>query len=163
MENSTARYKEKKNIPKKNSKLSNEKAGTPDKKTRPGWLLSEPEIMYGVMDTGKMPDIVNFSILRDVPVETKVVTTAIGITDKTFRSYLKSNKELPPVQGEWVMKYKELQQFGVDLFGTQKSFDKWLNNYSIRLETIPKNLLYSVQGIQLTLDELVRLAYGSPA
>ncbi|MCK5280894.1 MAG: hypothetical protein KAK04_20215, partial [Cyclobacteriaceae bacterium] len=99
---------------------------------------------------------------KDVPVETKVVTTAIGITDKTFRSYLKSNKELPPVQGEWVMKYKELQEFGVDLFGSEKSFDKWLNKYSIRLETIPKNLLYSVKGVQDTIDELTRLANGYP-
>ena len=162
MKNSNIRESEKKEVRRKNTKPTNVAANTPKKKTGPPWLLSEPEMLYDLTDTGKMPDIIKFSILKDVPVETKVVTTAIGITDKTFRSYLKSNKELPPVQGEWVMKYKELQEFGVDLFGSEKSFDKWLNKYSIRLETIPKNLLYSVKGLQDTIDELTRLANGYP-
>lgn len=132
------------------------------KMTKQPWLLSEPEMMYSSIDTRNAPDSVRFSILKDVPVETKVVTMAIGITDKTFRSYLKTNKELPPVQGEWVMKYKELQEFGVSLFGSEKPFDAWLNKFSIRLETIPKNLVYSVQGIRDTIDELTRLANGYP-
>lgn len=162
MKNSKIIESEKNEDRRKNTKHAQVVANTVKRKTGPSWLLSEPELMYGMTDTGKMPDIVKFSILKNVPVETKVVTTAIGITDKTFRSYLKSNKELPPVQGEWVMKYKELQEFGIELFGSEKSFDKWLNKYSIRLETIPKNLLYSVQGIQETIDELMRLAYGYP-
>ena len=162
MKNLNIPESEKNEIRRKNTTHTKVVTNTPKKKTGPSWLLSEPEMLYGLMDTGKMPDSVKFSILKDIPVETKVVTTAIGITDKTFRSYLKSNKELPPVQGEWVMKYKELQEFGVDLFGSEKSFDKWLNKYSIRLETIPKNLLYSVQGVQNTIEELTRLSYGYP-
>ncbi len=151
-----------KGVHNKHTNSKNTVTNLSEKSSRKTWLLSEPEIAYGLVDVGKIPDIVNFSILKNVPVETKVVTTAIGITDKTFRSYLKSDKALPPVQGEWVMKYKELQEFGVDLFDSEKSFNRWLNKYSIRLETIPKNLLYSVQGIQDTMDELMRLANGYP-
>lgn len=160
---------ERKNQEQKNKRIGYKRTKSKNATTYPAekgskkiWMLSEPEIAYGIVGAGKIPDIVNFSILKDVPVETKVVTTAIGITDKTFRSYLKSDKVLPPVQGEWVMKYKELQEFGVDLFDSEKSFDRWLNKYSIRLETIPKNLIYSVQGIQDTMDELMRLANGYP-
>ncbi len=162
MKKSYSQDQDKLEVGSKRAKSTKAATKSTKKNTSPPWILSEPELMYGVMETRKIPDIVKFSILKDVPVETKVVTTAIGITDKTFRSYLKSNKELPPVQGEWVMKYKELQEFGVDLFGSEKSFDRWLNKYSIRLETIPKNLLYSVKGIQNTIDELTRLANGYP-
>jgi len=162
MKGSHSQDQDKLEVDSKHTNSTKAEANSNKKNTKPPWLLSEPELMYGLTDVGKTPDIVKFSILKDVPVETKVVTTAIGITDKTFRSYLKSNKELPPVQGEWVMKYKELQEFGVDLFGSEKSFDRWLNKYSIRLKTIPKNLLYSVQGIQDTIDELTRLANGYP-
>lgn len=106
---------------------------------------------------------VKISVLKDVPVKVKVVTTAIGITDKTYRSYMNREQELPPVQGEWVMKYKEVQQFGVDLFGSEASFDAWMDKYSIRLNEVPKNLLYSVRGVQDIVDELTRIAHGYPA
>ena len=162
MEDSHTKKYEKKEGNSKPVKSAKAAPNSYKKKIKQPWLLSDPEMMYGLVDTRKVPDSVRFSILKNVPVETKVVTMAIGITDKTFRSYLKTNKELPPVQGEWVMKYKELQEFGVSLFGSEKPFDAWLNKFSIRLETIPKNLLYSVQGIRDTIDELTRLANGYP-
>ena len=103
------------------------------------------------------------STLKDVPVEVKVLTKAIGITDKTYRAYMARNQELPPVQSEWILKYKELQEFGMDFFQSDTLFNKWMDRPSPRLHAKPKELLYNVKGIQQIIDELTRITDGYPA
>ena len=122
-------------------------------------MVNEPALAY----YRRQDKPINISILRSINASSGVVTTALGITEKTYKVYFDKGKELSPLQSEWVLGYKELHEFGSRLFGNFYRFENWLSKFSERLNAIPNEIITTVSGIQQIKRELAKIAEGYPA
>ncbi|MEM9829776.1 MAG: antitoxin Xre/MbcA/ParS toxin-binding domain-containing protein [Bacteroidota bacterium] len=86
------------------------------------------------------------------------------ISLKTITRYQKDKKRLDPRNSELALKLIVLYKKGVEIFGETESFNRWLNKPSFGLgNQIPFQLMNTSTGIDLILEELVRIEYGATA
>lgn len=83
---------------------------------------------------------------------------------KTFQRYEREAKNLNPQDSEKVLKIIALFDKGADVLGSVESFRRWMDKpaYGIGGQ-IPFDLLHTSGGIDLIMDELVRIEYGDLA
>lgn len=83
---------------------------------------------------------------------------------KTLTRYQSDNKKLSPRVGETALKFINLLNKGVEIFGEIVSFRNWLNKPAYGLgNKIPLDLLNTNTGIDLIEEELIRIEYGALA
>lgn len=83
---------------------------------------------------------------------------------KTFQRYEREQKKLNPQDSEKVLKIMALFQAGESVFGTADSFRRWMDKPAYGLgNQIPFDLLHTSGGIDLVLDEVIRIEYGDLA
>ena len=92
---------------------------------------------------------------------------AAGLLDvsyKTVTRYQKEKKKLSPLQSEYILKTIALFNKGSKVFGTEESFNRWLDKPAFGLgNKVPRKLITTVSGINFTIDELNRIAHGDLA
>ena len=90
----------------------------------------------------------------------KVLSTSV----KTFSRYQKENKKLGPLRSELILKIMALFKKGIEVFATLGSFKQWLNKPALGLgNQIPFALIHTSTGIDLVLEEIIRIGYGDLA
>lgn len=90
----------------------------------------------------------------------KVLSTSV----KTFSRYQKENKKLGPLRSELILKIIALFKKGIEVFASVENFKQWLNKPAFGLGSqIPFALIHTSTGIDLVLDELIRIEYGDLA
>jgi putative toxin-antitoxin system antitoxin component (TIGR02293 family) len=83
---------------------------------------------------------------------------------KTFQRYEREQKKLNPQDSEKVLKIIHLFQVGESVFGSADSFRRWMDKPAYGLgNQIPFVLLHTSGGIDLVLDEVMRIEYGDLA
>ncbi|GAB3755350.1 type II RES/Xre toxin-antitoxin system antitoxin [Spirosoma pomorum] len=83
---------------------------------------------------------------------------------KTFQRYEREHKKLNPQDSEKVLKIIHLFQAGEAVFGSGDSFRRWMDKPAYGLgNQVPFTLLHTSGGIDLVLDEVVRIEYGDLA
>ncbi|WP_080056516.1 type II RES/Xre toxin-antitoxin system antitoxin [Spirosoma aerolatum] len=83
---------------------------------------------------------------------------------KTFQRYEREQKKLNPQDSEKVLKIMALFQTGESVFGSAAAFRRWMDKPAYGLgNQIPFDLLHTSGGIDLILDELIRIEYGDLA
>lgn len=83
---------------------------------------------------------------------------------KTFQRYEREQKKLNPQDSEKVLKIMALFQLGESVFGSADAFRWWMDKPAYGLgNQIPFDLLHTSGGIDLILDEVVRIEYGDLA
>ncbi|GAB4020431.1 type II RES/Xre toxin-antitoxin system antitoxin [Spirosoma koreense] len=83
---------------------------------------------------------------------------------KTFQRYEREQKKLNPQDSEKVLKIVALFQLGESVFGSAKAFRQWMDKPAYGLgNQVPFELLHTSGGIDLVLDEVVRIEYGDLA
>lgn len=83
---------------------------------------------------------------------------------KTFQRYEREQKKLNPQDSEKVLKIMVLFQTGEAVFGTADAFRCWMDKPAYGLgNQVPFALLHTSGGIDLVLDEVVRIEYGDLA
>ncbi|MBC3785783.1 type II RES/Xre toxin-antitoxin system antitoxin [Spirosoma utsteinense] len=83
---------------------------------------------------------------------------------KTFQRYEREQKKLNPQDSEKVLKIMALFQLGESVFGSADAFRRWMDKPAYGLgNQIPFDLLHTSGGIDLILDEVVRIEYGDLA
>jgi putative toxin-antitoxin system antitoxin component (TIGR02293 family) len=88
----------------------------------------------------------------------------LHVSLKTFQRYRKDNKRLNPAISEHLLKLLALFQQGNEVFGSIDSFNRWLKKPAFGLgNQIPLELLETSGGIDLVMDQLLRIAYGDLA
>ena len=91
-----------------------------------------------------------------------LISDWLNISVKTFRNY-KSNQEVVLRENtqEHVVLLISLFKHGIEVFGTQKDFDKWLTTNNLYLDNdTPMNYLKTISGIRLIEDRLTAIEYG---
>jgi putative toxin-antitoxin system antitoxin component (TIGR02293 family) len=88
----------------------------------------------------------------------------LGISLKTILRYAREGKPLLPRHAESALKLMALYKKGVEIFGNKQHFNRWLQKPAIGLGgQIPMELLGMTTGIDLVLEELVRIEFGALA
>ena len=92
------------------------------------------------------------------------VADLLNISEKTLTRYKSQKKKLNPVNSELALKLISLFKKGEEVFGELSSFKGWLEKPAYGLgNQVPYNLLHTSNGIDLVLEELIRIEYGDLA
>lgn len=83
---------------------------------------------------------------------------------KTFQRYEREQRKLNPQDSEKVLKIMALFQTGESVFGSAAAFRRWMDKPAYGLgDQVPFDLLHTSGGIDLLMDELMRIEYGDLA
>ncbi|MVM37143.1 DUF2384 domain-containing protein [Spirosoma sp. HMF3257] len=83
---------------------------------------------------------------------------------KTFQRYEREHRKLNPQDSEKVLKIMSLFQTGELVFGSADSFRRWMDKPAYGLgNQVPFELLHTSGGIDLVMDEVIRIEYGDLA
>lgn len=84
----------------------------------------------------------------------------LDLTEPTLRKHLSASKELSTSLSEHILFLLELYDKGLDTFGSIKEFKNWLSQHNIGIDAKPIDLLDSITGINMIMNELNRIDYG---
>ncbi|MCV9387280.1 type II RES/Xre toxin-antitoxin system antitoxin [Reichenbachiella ulvae] len=83
------------------------------------------------------------------------------ISSKTLDRHIQSGKFFTGLQSDRILELAELFHEGLDVFGSQEKFLRWLSSSLPALgNTRPKDWLDTHHGIQMITDELGRIKHG---
>jgi putative toxin-antitoxin system antitoxin component (TIGR02293 family) len=84
----------------------------------------------------------------------------LDLTEPTLRKHIRVGKELNTGLSEHILQLFQLFDKGMDTFGSLEEFKSWLRHESIVLSARPLEVLDTITGINMVMDELVRIDYG---
>ena len=89
---------------------------------------------------------------------------SLHISVKTLDRYTKDNKNFDASKSEQILKYFSLYEKSTELFSNIESFNRWLQrpNYGLNWQ-VPIELMETPIGIDLVMEELIRIEYGDLA
>lgn len=91
----------------------------------------------------------------------KEIAELIHTTARTLQNYSAGSKRLPMLQSELLLKLFALYDKGLGIFDGVESFSGWLHAPAFGLyNEVPEKLLTTSTGINLVMDELIRIEYG---
>lgn len=93
-----------------------------------------------------------------------LATQFLGLSLKTLQRYVQESKPLSPREGEAVLKLEALYKKGVEIFGNRDEFNSWLKEPEYGLGwQVPLDLLSTSTGIDMVMEELIRIEFGATA
>lgn len=88
----------------------------------------------------------------------------IDVTPKTIDNYRIRRNKLGRTESEQLLQLMALYKKGQEIFGNSEDFNLWLKQPASGLGGIvPFELLYTQGGINLVMEELLRIEYGALA
>lgn len=84
----------------------------------------------------------------------------LDLTEPTLRKHIKAGKELNTGLSEHILQLFELFDKGMDTFGALSEFKNWLQQHNIGINAKPIDLLDTITGINIIMNELLRIDYG---
>lgn len=92
--------------------------------------------------------------------DTDELAAYLHITSRTLQNY-RGAKLLKPSISERALSIARLYAKGFDVFGDRDNFISWMDTPNVVLgSSKPKGLLDTVFGIQMLMDELIRIEHG---
>ncbi len=90
-----------------------------------------------------------------------VISEWLNISVRTFRSYKQSKNKFKANIKEHILLLLSLIKHGIQIFGSQNEFDKWLNTPNFYFDNRnPVSYLNTITGIRFVDDRLTALEYG---
>ena len=87
----------------------------------------------------------------------------LDLTEPTLRKYITAGKELNIGISEHILQLFELFDKGMDTFGSLEDFKNWLPKHNIGIDAKPIDLLDTITGISIVMNQLLRIDYGALA
>lgn len=105
-----------------------------------------------------------FDLLEITKFTTEELSGLLNVSYKTVQRYHKENKLLSAQQSEQLLKLISLYQKAEEVFGSTDSFNQWLRKPAPGLGGHkPFSLIQTSGGIDLVLEELIRIEFGTLA
>jgi putative toxin-antitoxin system antitoxin component (TIGR02293 family) len=121
--------------------------------------LSEEDLLEQARKPMSMPALkrrVQENPFAEVAYASLLQTSVAGL-----RALMRSSKALVPAQSELVLLYEQTMARGVEVFGNEEKFQRWLE---LRIPALghkrPKELMTTFTGIRLVADEMETIAHG---
>ena len=90
-----------------------------------------------------------------------VISDWLNVSVKTFREYKKPPTSFKENVKEQVLLLLSLIKHGIDVFGSVKEFDQWLNRNNFYFDNkAPNDYLNTVTGVKFVDDRLTAMEYG---
>lgn len=125
-------------------------------------FLDDNSIITNAQQGVEISAVADFALLSGK--SQKEIAELIHTTAKTFQNYSTGLKRLPTLQSELLLKLYALYDKGLGIFDGVASFNDWLHSPAFGLyNQIPEILLTTSTGINLVMDELIRIEYGDLA
>ena len=105
-----------------------------------------------------------FDVAAVSGIEKNKLAGLLNVSLKSLNRYRQQNKKLSPGKSERVLKLMKLYRKGEEIFGDVEPFRRWLEKPAIGLGwMIPFELLQTSGGIDLIMEELIRIEFGDLA
>ncbi len=138
---------------------------TPRKAARPAWRfkrLSQQELMAQARKPMPMPALKRK--VEENPTAEAAYAELLDTTPAGFKALLRGSKSLVPAQAERVLLYDQAMARGVEVFGSEAKFERWLGVRIPKLDNKrPADLMTTASGLMMVLDELEAISYGTYA
>jgi putative toxin-antitoxin system antitoxin component (TIGR02293 family) len=104
-------------------------------------------------------DLIDITLLSGPKIE-----SILYVTVKTLANYKQRNTHLNAAMSEKVLSIFALYKKGISIFGSVDEFNKWMTTPAYGLGSQqPDDLLDTMTGINLIVEELTRIEYGDLA
>lgn len=104
------------------------------------------------------------SLLALTRLQKNELASFIDATPKTIDNYRAKQSKLGRLESEQLLQILSLYKKGREIFGSIESFNGWLKQSSIGLGgEKPFDLMYTPGGINLIMEELIRIEFGALA
>jgi putative toxin-antitoxin system antitoxin component (TIGR02293 family) len=92
------------------------------------------------------------------------IARMLNISSKTLDRYRLIEKRLTPAASELMLRLFSLYKQGEKIFGNSVEFQKWVEEPAYGLGyKVPKSIIQTSAGIELVMDELIRIEFGDLA
>lgn len=92
------------------------------------------------------------------------IADLLNISYKTIQRYRDRNQNFDASNSEMLLKLLAIYKKGEEVFGEKAAFLRWLDKPSFGLgENVPFDLMRTSDGIDLVMEELIRIEYGDLA
>ena len=111
-----------------------------------------------------VPALLFFEIADQTGYRREQVAAVFDTSLKTFQRYEREQRNLNPQDSEKILKIQALFTLGNAVFGSVEAFRRWMDKPAFGLGgQLPFDLLHTSGGIDLIMDELIRIDYGDLA
>lgn len=125
-------------------------------------LFTSPKAKLSAIKIGLKPKAIQ-ELIEITGATQSDVAHILDLTEPTLRKYIKAGKDLNSGLSEHIIQLFELFDKGMDTFGSLEEFKNWLPNQNIGINAIPMDLLDTITGIHIIMNELIRIDYGVTA
>lgn len=105
-----------------------------------------PSVFFTFSDSASIPE--------------KHLAALLHMHPRTMSNYRDKGQLLNPVEGEHLLKLINLFATGENIFGTVEQFNQWLRSPNWQNGAKPLDWLNTPGGVDLILEELLKLSYG---
>jgi putative toxin-antitoxin system antitoxin component (TIGR02293 family) len=117
--------------------------------------INRLSVIKGGLSSNSLQDLLTISGTTRFDIARK-----LDLTEPTLRKHLSTQKALSTSLSEHVLFLLELYDKGLDTFGSVEEFKNWLSQHNIGIDAKPNDLLDSITGINIVMNELNRIDYG---
>jgi putative toxin-antitoxin system antitoxin component (TIGR02293 family) len=121
-------------------------------------LKDDLSIVYRARKGVKPSIFYIFSSTVNIP--EKNLAALLHMHPRTISNYREKRKSLNPVEGEHLLKLISLFTTGEKIFGSIEQFNQWLTTPGWQNHEKPMEWLNTPGGVDLVMEELLRLSYG---
>jgi putative toxin-antitoxin system antitoxin component (TIGR02293 family) len=101
-------------------------------------------------------------LLQITDLSKQQLASFIDATPKTIDNYRTRKRSFGRMESEQLLQILNLYKKGLQIFGSSDTFNQWLTLPAFGLgDREPIELLYTQGGINLVVDELIRIEYGT--
>jgi putative toxin-antitoxin system antitoxin component (TIGR02293 family) len=132
-------------------------------KEKPLPILSEEFIEYNVIEQSQNGVSINYlnKISSKFDITANDWSDIMGISTKSIQRYQQQENTLSATQTEFVLKIEQLYTIGKEVFGNIDNFKQWMQKPAYGLgNKIPTKILTTISGINLVINQLMRIAHG---
>jgi len=126
-------------------------------------VLQEPMVDYQVIEQSTLGISINQLNRVSHKYDISILEWAeiMGISTKSIQRYQQQENTLSATQTEFVLKIEQLYKISKEVFGTTENFKAWMQKPAYGLgNKIPAKILTTISGINLVINQLMRIAHG---
>lgn len=102
-------------------------------------------------------------LIRITDLKKQYFASLLDISTKTLDRYQVQKKKLNPSNSELILKMQNIYKKGAEIFSSIDAFRNWIEKPAFGLQRrVPKELMQTVTGIDLVMEELIRIESGYP-
>ncbi len=132
-------------------------------KETPPFIVEEEFVEYKVVEqsTSGIPIRYLNNISDKYHISTNDWSDIMGISTKSIQRYQQQENTLSAIHSEFVLKIEQLYALGEEVFGNLQSFKQWLQKPAYGIgNKIPSKILNTISGINIVINQVLRIAHG---